>query len=235
MNRLSYVTATVTVIIVSLIIIIIVLASYGQTRSYTTSRGYAVTELNFETIDNGIYSGIDESLYTSLRSKSDFETFWIKHSQGTYPPPDIPTVDFQLDMVVSVFSGERSSGGYDIEVKFITETDSEIVIHSETTVPCPLCMVTFAITQPFHIVKLKASTKHVRFETVETPMLPVPYPVFTLSFESEVEGGISNVVNEIENYESVKEVEVLKDIKFIFVYFDEEKIDRCAAKKNLGG
>jgi len=232
MNRLPYVIGTVTVIVV-LLVAILLFTSNDQSRSYTASRDYAGTESTFETVDHGVNSGINQSLYTSFQSKSDFEKFWMKHSQGSYPQPNVPTVDFETHMIISVFSGVKNTGGYGIEVKSVTETDSEMVIYSETSAPCPYCMVTQALTQPFHIVKVKASPKLVRYQTVKAPTPPVPYPVFILSFEDKVDADISNIVDDIEKYETVEKVEVLKSIKFLYVYFDEEKIDRCAAKEFL--
>lgn len=123
------------------------------------------TKLSFETITSGSFSDIMEPRQEVYRSESDFEVFWKQHVGGT---GSLPSVDFKETMVLSTFRGDQISGGYTIAVDSITETDTEIVVKTKISDPEYDDVVTMAITQPFHVVITKASTKPVYFCDINT-------------------------------------------------------------------
>lgn len=110
--------------------------------------------LAFETLDSGLYSGITEHKEVAVRSHAEWADLWREHISIVSPPPDSPTVDFSQEMVVAVFMGEQSTGGYSIEINQIVKEGSKIKVFYTETSPDPECMVAQMLTQPFHIVKL---------------------------------------------------------------------------------
>jgi len=238
-NRILY--SVVFLLLAAFVVVIIVVNSKGSKRDSNTddssggvgSFGAAYVdgdELNFETIEHGYYSGIKESGSQVFRSSSKFEVFWNRHVMGISPKPSLPNVDFTNSMIVNVMRGEKNSGGYGIEIKSIVETDSEIVVLSETTDPCSYCAVTQVLTQPFHVVETQASVKPVRFRN-SAAVDPPPYPLFILSYNDEVKEPYSEAAN-IKKHESVKDVEVLSSLQMMYVHFYEDKVP-CAAKEIL--
>jgi len=116
------------------------------------------SSLSFETLASGDYSDITEPRQEVYRSSPDFKTFWHQHIGGS-----LPSVDFQKTMVISAFRGDQKSGGYDITVESITETNNEILVVTKTSDPNYDEIVAMVITQPFQVVIMKASSKPVYF------------------------------------------------------------------------
>jgi len=60
-------------------------------------------------------------------------------------------------MVIAVFSEEKRTGGYGIEITRVEENleKGQMEVFFLETHPSPNSMVTQALTQPYHIVKLK--------------------------------------------------------------------------------
>jgi hypothetical protein len=72
---------------------------------------------------------------------------------------------FDKEMLVFVFDKVRGSGGHTINIKSITETSEEILIHKENVAPNgPASTV---MTQPYVILKTKKSTLPVKLKAIE--------------------------------------------------------------------
>ncbi len=64
-------------------------------------------------------------------------------------------------MVIAVFQGNRSTGGYAVEITQIVEKENSVEVFAKETSPSPDSMVTQAFTQPYRIVKTKRGDKEV--------------------------------------------------------------------------
>jgi hypothetical protein len=71
--------------------------------------------------------------------------------------------DVQTSNFVILNMGEKTSGGYNIGVETVVETDKNIVITIKETSPEPGSMVTQAFTNPFCVVKIN-SKKEIIFK-----------------------------------------------------------------------
>lgn len=90
---------------------------------------------------------------------------------------------FSQYMVIAVFAGEFSSGGYSIDVTSVTETDDQIIVHTVTRHPSPDAGVTCALTQPCALVSIPQSGKTVVFADLpNTQGSTQPDPI--VSFDS---------------------------------------------------
>jgi hypothetical protein len=116
-----------------------------------TATGYS-----FVTLGKGSQSGVRERKFVVIKSESNWQALWNSHVSMSVPPKQPPVVDFQTEMIVAVFSGEKSTGGYSIEISRIQEDSSkhalEVIVHERK--PPAGAMVIQALTQPYHIVKL---------------------------------------------------------------------------------
>ena len=73
-------------------------------------------------------------------------------------------INFNDEMIIAVFQGGHSSGGYSIKIKRINEKENSVEVFVKETSPSPLSGVTDALTQPYHIVKTKRVDKEVIFK-----------------------------------------------------------------------
>src|SRR5919108_3449580 len=110
-------------------------------------------QLPFQTIAKGYRSGVREPLQTVARNQAEWDSVWKKHSVQTNPPPS-PFIDFKKQIVVAVFLGEKPTGGYDVEIIRVEQSDGALVIHYREKSPLPGSIAIQALTQPFHIIQI---------------------------------------------------------------------------------
>ena len=80
---------------------------------------------------------------------------------------DMPAVDFDKETVVAVFSGQKNSGGYSIQIDRILSRKSgreeTIIVLFRETAPAPGSMQTRALTFPGHAVVIQKSMVQYKF------------------------------------------------------------------------
>lgn len=66
-------------------------------------------------------------------------------------------IDFDQEMIVAVFAGEKPTGGYRIDIPAIEEDRArqQFTVRYRETRPPAGAMATQALTQPYHLVRLK--------------------------------------------------------------------------------
>jgi len=116
----------------------------------------------FATVERGAASGIREPSQIVVRASREWVLVWARHARsvGTVVAPP---VDFSREMVVGVFMGERETGGYRIEISGIERTESGIRVRYVTRAPEPGAVLTQALTQPFHLIRLARDERPVTF------------------------------------------------------------------------
>ena len=80
---------------------------------------------------------------------AEWNTFWDQHAGGVPP-----TVDFTQDVVLAVFAGYRSTGGFSLAITAVDLSVATLDVSSLEQAPGPGCFVTLALTQPFHFVSV---------------------------------------------------------------------------------
>jgi PrcB C-terminal len=117
----------------------------------------AVEPVSFVNLDKGFRSGLRERKFVVIKTANEWKELWSSHMSGSIPPKALPSVDFQTEMIVAVFLGERMTGGYGVEITKIEESRQKriLTVTIRETKPPADAMVTQALTQPVHIVKLK--------------------------------------------------------------------------------
>lgn len=58
-------------------------------------------------------------------------------------------------MVVAIFLGEKTTGGYVVEMRTVELDGSNMRLYYREKSPAPDAMVTQVLTQPFHLIKLQ--------------------------------------------------------------------------------
>jgi hypothetical protein len=79
--------------------------------------------------------------------------------------PKLPKVDFSQYIAMALFLGQKRTGGYGLQVRRIDSHPKSIVVHISLIGPGKGCTSTQALTQPYQIVKLPATSKEILFQT----------------------------------------------------------------------
>jgi hypothetical protein len=117
----------------------------------------------YETIANEYYGGISGKNTYVVSNEDDWRGLWSMAYANQVPEPELPAVDFEKEMVIAVFAGEFPSGGYEVKIDRLDEYDDVIIITFVITSPGAACGNTEALTQPFHIAKIKKTDKEISF------------------------------------------------------------------------
>ena len=120
----------------------------------------------------GQSNGITEKQFVVVRCESEWATLWIRHTAGRSEA--MPVVDFNREMVVAVFLGERSTGGYKVEVKPIPDPispKSRMVVLYREIAPARKNFSIQMVTRPFIMVKVRKVQK-VDFEEDQVVAIP---------------------------------------------------------------
>ncbi|HSE86928.1 MAG TPA: protease complex subunit PrcB family protein, partial [Candidatus Binatia bacterium] len=87
------------------------------------------TPLSIATVEKGDRSGIRGPLQTVIRNQAEWNAFWKRHSSTDTNPPPAPIIDFNREMVVGIFLGEKSTGGYEVEIVRAERRDSSLYFY----------------------------------------------------------------------------------------------------------
>jgi hypothetical protein len=110
------------------------------------------TDVEIRRIGRWVSSNIKGARRLVIRDPATWAQFWSELGAGVRPE-----VDFRHDLVIAVASGERSSGGHDIEVRQVTRADGQLRIAVMETSPSTGCVTTAAMTQPVDVVMVPAA------------------------------------------------------------------------------
>jgi protease stability complex PrcB-like protein len=120
-------------------------AAVPREQGYATYGGN--TTLEIRRIGQWSRTGIGESRRLVIRDANSWAEFWSELGTGARPD-----VDFTKAVVVAVAAGQRPSGGYEIAVDHVSQTDGELTVQVIETTPGPNCMTTSSLTQPVDVV-----------------------------------------------------------------------------------
>jgi len=116
-------------------------APYGNNRT-----------LDIRRIGQWTRTGIGESRRLVIRDANAWAQFWSELGVG-----EQPSVDFNHDVVVAVAAGQRPTGGYEIAIDRVTQSDTQLTVEVVERTPGPNCMTTASLTQPVDVVVVPAA------------------------------------------------------------------------------
>lgn len=128
------------------------------------------TEVSFRTIDSRSgfsASGIQTQEFFTVLNLAEYNQLMTRLSPHSESKIDLPDVDFTKEMVIAAFAGQKSTGGYSIEIKKITKTGKKLFVQIEMTNPGRSCLNTQALTSPYHIVAIPAGDYQIEFLPTE--------------------------------------------------------------------
>jgi len=112
----------------------------------------------------GSRCGYVEPSKSVISTEDQWKEIWDKMFRYLLPEPELPKIDFEKEMILAAFMGERRTGGYEIRIKRVRKTDKEIIAYIEERKPDPESFRTMALTQPYHVVVIKKYSLPVRFQ-----------------------------------------------------------------------
>lgn len=119
-------------------------------------------ELKFETIDDADWAGVGEKKNYIIKSKKEWQDVWAKAGHSAIAPE----VDFAKEMIIAVFYGVAPTGGYSVEIIKVIESLDKLTVFIKETSPGSDCIVTQALTEPRHIIKVQRVDKEAAFNVV---------------------------------------------------------------------
>ncbi|MFU8819028.1 MAG: protease complex subunit PrcB family protein [Desulfurivibrio sp.] len=123
------------------------------------------SRIGFAVLRSGQTSGIGVERLTVIREGEAFAALWQEHGVDLSSPLAQPEVDFSQDMVVAVFLGERSTGGYSLAITEVRERSASFMVKLKATLPADDCVVSQAASQPYQMATISRSSKVVAFTT----------------------------------------------------------------------
>lgn len=126
---------------------------------------YEELEASFVTLGRspqGSYAFTDRENLV-LTDAAAFESLWVQLHAHTEPAPPVPSVDFSEEVVIGVFLGLRSSGGYAVEIQQVGSSRGVVGVHVEERAPGSDCVTTSVMTSPYHLVKARVRPTEIRF------------------------------------------------------------------------
>jgi hypothetical protein len=112
----------------------------------------------------GTNSGIREESQLVITNQADWEALWKRHSANVIPQPPLPKVDFEKESVLVSTLGQRTTGGYSIEIVDVREVDKKAEVIVVNRRPPPGAITIQALTAPIHIVAVPRLTGKVEFK-----------------------------------------------------------------------
>jgi len=104
----------------------------------------ALVLLTFRTLQAGSYATVTPpaAKLMVVRDAATLRSLW----HGNEAPPPI---DFDKDVVVVLFAGQKNTGGYSVEVKRVNTKGKTAIVHAHVQGPPRGGMVTQALTSPY--------------------------------------------------------------------------------------
>lgn len=115
------------------------------------------------TVAKGAQSGVESPRQVVVRTEAEWATLWQEHARDQHPHPQ-PNIDFTREMVVGVFIGTRSTGGFGVEIVGIREDRGSLIVDYRETRPGRDRITAQVITAPYHLVRIPRFSGEVRFE-----------------------------------------------------------------------
>lgn len=118
----------------------------------------------FETLEKGYYSGLTDRAAVLVTDRAGWERLWQRHASPRVPAPRLPEIDFGAHSVIAVSLGEKSTGGYAVEVVGVERAGERLIVSVRTRSPAPGAAVTAAFSQPYHFVRIPRQKEPVRLD-----------------------------------------------------------------------
>ena len=144
------------------------LVSCKSNKNLTNNKKNMVSKNNsipFSVILQGEHSNVDKQKNIIITNNEELSSFYSKINMTRTPDFPVPKVNFKKNIVLGLFMGTKTTGGYSIEIDKIESYKNEIIVFYKEK--SPKGMATMVITQPCLIVSIPKKDLPIRFKKVE--------------------------------------------------------------------
>ncbi|OIQ37626.1 MAG: hypothetical protein BM563_08115 [Bacteroidetes bacterium MedPE-SWsnd-G1] len=127
----------------------------GKQQNYTQ-------EIQFETLVQGSNGGYLNNEFIIVKNQDELKTVYTQINKVRKPGFPIPKIDFEKELILALFLGEKTTGGHAISITKIIETIDEVQVFVQTNAPDG--MATSAMTQPYYFCKIPRTEKSIVFK-----------------------------------------------------------------------
>ncbi len=146
-------------IILSLVVLAVTNCASGKNNTKKD------TSMTYQILLKGSHSNVEQAKNVVIKDKKELTKYYELYNSGRDPKILVPEVDFEKNMVVGIFLGEQTTGGFDIEIQSIKNTQEQMQIFYNVKAPDgPAIMV---MTQPFILIKVSKVDSKVIFKQVK--------------------------------------------------------------------
>ena len=111
----------------------------------------------------GSQCGVSQARQLVVRDPGEWKTIWKQMAATREPEPPAPEIDFEKEMVVGVFLGEKPTGGYTVRITRLRSIPEGVEVQVRETSPPPGSLVAQVLTQPYHLVTVERKEGRVKF------------------------------------------------------------------------
>lgn len=112
---------------------------------------------------SGQQSGVKKPAQKVIDNLETWKKVWREVHQAVSPKPKLPKVDFEKQVVLAVFMGEKNTGGYRIQIRGMKDTGKKIEVSVKTTSPPQDGFSIQVLTQPYEFLIAEKPAKPVKF------------------------------------------------------------------------
>ena len=112
---------------------------------------------------SGQQSGVKKPAQKVIDNLESWKKVWREVHQTVSPKPKLPKVDFEKQVVLAVFMGEKNTGGYRIQIQGMKDTGKKIEVSVKTTSPPQDGFSIQVLTQPYEFLIAEKPAKPVKF------------------------------------------------------------------------
>ena len=105
-------------------------------------------------IAKGAFSGYQQPAHLVITNETQWAEVWKKHSVQEKPARPLPKVDFEKETVLFIAAGQKTTGGYSVEISRVADIAGQTAVFLKTRTPKPGGIQLQSLTAPFHIVAI---------------------------------------------------------------------------------
>jgi len=125
------------------------------------------TKMTFTKLISDSYGGYHNQQFLIVKNNEALTKIYNQVNLFRKPGFPKPKIDFDKNMVIGLFLGEKKYGGYSISVNSIAKTKNNLIIYYKIDKPNQNGLKTMAINNPFYFCTLKKTDKKVIFKLSE--------------------------------------------------------------------
>lgn len=138
----------------------------GSAESPTDATPLSPTDV--DTLHDSSVSGLTSERRQVVRMSEDWIDVWGEITAPWISEDPAPEVDFSSRQIIVVASGDRPTGGYDVDVRSIGRVNDTLYVVVDEVAPAPDCVTSEARTQPVLVLRVPLQSGPVEFVEEES-------------------------------------------------------------------